>query len=98
MSLLNYQVPFCQLLQLSRLHHFTEAHLCSPLYFISFSTATYVIHVLWLWCKAWATAVLAGAFLIFFFAWNVSQMFEELEVKQSVVIHLVKATHPLLYQ
>ena len=33
-----------------------------------------------------------------FFAWNVSQTFEELEVKRSVMIHRVKVTHPLLYQ
>jgi len=33
-----------------------------------------------------------------FFVWNVSQTFEELGAKQSVMIHRVKATYPLLYQ
>jgi len=36
--------------------------------------------------------------LALFFAWNVSQMFEELEAKRSIMIHRVKVTHPLLYQ
>ena len=30
-----------------------------------------------------------------FFAWSGSQMFEDLEAKQSVMLHCVKATHPL---
>ena len=34
----------------------------------------------------------AGALLVVFFAWNVSQMFEELEAKQSVMIHRVEVT------
>jgi len=40
--------------------------------------------------------VQAGVLHMLFFAWNGSQTFEELEVKQSVMIHCVKATHPLL--
>jgi len=42
--------------------------------------------------------VLAGALLTLFFAWNISQTFEELEAKQSLVIHHVEVTHPLLHQ
>jgi len=42
--------------------------------------------------------VLAGALVMLLFAWNGSQMFEDLEAKRSVMIHHVKATHPLLYQ
>jgi len=40
--------------------------------------------------------VQAGALLALFFAaaWNISQMFEELEAKQSIMMHHVKATHP----
>jgi len=56
------------------------------------------VHALWLWCETYVSAVQAAELLTLFFAWNVSQMFEELEVKQSVMIHSVKATHPLLYQ
>jgi len=38
---LSLDMPFHQLLQLQCLHHsFTEAHLCSSLYSILFSTAT----------------------------------------------------------
>ena len=37
----------------------------------------------------------AGALLALFFAWNASQIFEELEAKQSIMIHCVKVTHPL---
>ena len=37
----------------------------------------------------------AGALLALFFALNVSQMFEELETNQSIMIHCVKVTHPL---
>ena len=48
--------------------------------------------------ETYVSAVQAGALLTLFFAWNVSQMFEELEVKRSVMIHRVKATHPVLYQ
>ena len=33
--------------------------------------------------------------LTLFFAWNVSQTFEELEAKQSIMIHRIKVTHPL---
>ena len=33
--------------------------------------------------------------LTLFFAWNGSQMFEELEVKRSIMIHHVKRTHSL---
>ena len=40
--------------------------------------------------------MLTGLFLTLFFAWNVSQMFKELEAKQSVVKCHVKAAHPLL--
>ena len=43
-------------------------------------------------------AVQEGALLTLFFAWNASQTFKELEVKQSVMVHCVKVTHPLLYQ
>jgi len=53
---------------------------------------------LWLWCETLTSAVQAGALLTLFFAWNVSQTLEELEAKQSVMMHCVNATHPLLYQ
>ena len=43
------------------------------------------------------SAVQAGALLTLFFAWIVSQTFEELETKRSVMMH-VRAAHPLLYQ
>ena len=33
-----------------------------------------------------------------FFVWSVSKMFEKVEVKQSVVIQVVKVMHTLLYQ
>ena len=36
--------------------------------------------------------MLTGALVTLFFAWNGSQMFEDLEMKQSVMIHRVKAT------
>ena len=36
----------------------------------------------------------AGALFALFFAWNVSQTFEELEAKQSVMIHLVHGDTP----
>jgi len=39
----------------------------------------------------------AGALLTLFFVWDVSQMLEELGAKRRVMIHHVKATHPLLY-
>ena len=39
--------------------------------------------------------MLAGALVKLFFAWNGSQTFEDLEAKQSVMIHCVKATHPI---
>jgi len=42
--------------------------------------------------------VLAGALVMLFFAWNGSQMFEDLEAKRSIMIQCVEATHPLLYQ
>ena len=35
----------------------------------------------------------AGVFLMLFFAWNSSQTFEELEVKQSVIINRVLRRH-----
>ena len=35
------------------------------------------------------SAVLAGVLLMLFFAWNVSQTFEELGMKQNVMIHRV---------
>ena len=38
--------------------------------------------------------MLAGVLLTLFFDWNGSQMFEELEVKQSIMIHCVKVIHP----
>jgi len=40
--------------------------------------------------------VQAGELLTLFFAWNVSQMFDELEAKRTITIHLAKATHPQL--
>jgi len=48
--------------------------------------------------KSTVSAVQAGLLLTLFFAWNGSQTFKELEVKQSIMIHCVKETHPLLYQ
>jgi len=42
--------------------------------------------------------VLARALVTLFFAWNDSQPFKNLEAKRNVMIHRVKATHPLLYQ
>jgi len=39
--------------------------------------------------------VLAGALVMLFFAWNGSQTFEDLEIKRSVMIHCVKASHPI---
>jgi len=39
--------------------------------------------------------VQAGELLALLFALNASQMFKELEVKWSVMIHHVKVTHPL---
>jgi len=36
--------------------------------------------------------VLAGALVTLFFAWNGSQLFEDLEVKRSVMMYRVKAT------
>ena len=44
------------------------------------------------------SSVQAGVLLTLFFAWNGSQTFNELLVKQSVMIHRVKATQPLSYQ
>ena len=46
---------------------------------------------LWLRCETWASVVQAGALHTLFFGRNVSQMFEELEVKRSVIIHHVKS-------
>ena len=43
-------------------------------------------------------AVQAGVLLTLFSAQNGSQKFKELEGKRNVMIHSVKATHPLLYQ
>ena len=36
----------------------------------------------------------AGALFALFFAWNISQMFEELEVKRSIMIHRVYGNTP----
>ena len=36
--------------------------------------------------------MLAGVLATLFFAWNGNQMFEDLEVKQSIMIHHVKVT------
>ena len=36
----------------------------------------------------------AGALLVLFFAWNVSQTFKELETKQSIMIHHVHSGTP----
>ena len=44
------------------------------------------------------SALQAGALLVLFLAWNISQTFEEVEAKRSVMIHRVNATHQLLYQ
>ena len=41
--------------------------------------------------------MLAGALVMLFFAWNGSQIFEDLEAKRSVMIHYVKATHPCTF-
>ena len=45
----------------------------------------FVVHALWLWCKTWVSAVLAGAFLLLFFARTVIQCVQS-SWKQSVVI------------
>jgi len=44
-----------------------------------------VVRMLCLQCKTYASAVQAGTLLTLFFAWNISEKFEELEVKQSVI-------------
>ena len=60
-------------------------------YSIPFSTGAYVyVHY------TYACAELAGVLPTLFFAWNVSQTYKEPEAKQSVMIHHVKVTHPLL--
>ena len=87
-------VPFRQPLQLECLHHgFTKAHLCFPSCSIPFSSAytpflsplphrwRFAVRTLWLQCDTWASAVVAGALLTLFFAWNVSQKLKELEKK-----------------
>jgi len=53
------------------------------------------VHYIRLQCETYVSAEQAGALLTLFFAWNISQTFKELEAKQSVMIHRVKATHPL---
>ena len=78
---------------------FTFVLLCTP--FLSplpRRWCQFAVRTLWLRCETWISAVLAGTLLMLFFAWNGSQMFEELKAKRSVMIHCVKATHPLLYQ
>ena len=60
-----------------------------------------MVRVLWLRCKTRIRAELhvAGVLLMLFFVWNIAQnMFEELEPKQSIVIHHDQVTHPLLNQ
>ena len=93
-ALLRYE-PFCQPQQLQCLYHLISFVL--PFSFLA-SRWRFAVRVLWLQCETYASAVQAGALLMLFFAWNVSQMFKELEAKQSIMKHLVKATHPLLYQ
>jgi len=44
-----------------------------------------VVRMLWLQCKTWASAVLAG--LLYSLLGMLPKVFEELEVKQSVVVH-----------
>ena len=54
---------------------------------------------MWYACNGFGVgAVLAGALVVLFFAWNGSQTFDDLEAKLIAMIHCVKATHPLLYQ
>ena len=53
----------------------------------------FVVCMLWLWSEIWASAVPAGSL---FFVGMLSQEFEELEVKWSIVMHCHQLTHPLL--
>jgi len=46
----------------------------------------FAVRALWLRCETYISTVQAGALLEIFFAWNVSQMFKELEAKQSVML------------
>ena len=64
--------------------------LCTP--FLS-PLLQFAVRTLWLQCETYVSAVQTGGILTLFFARNNgSQTFEELKVKQSVMIH------PLLYQ
>ena len=88
----SWDLPFRQPQQLQHLNHGpTKAYLL----FFSFVLHSFfpyclrrwrfVVHVLWLWCKTWVSAVLAGAFLLLFFAQTVFQCVQS-SWKQSVVI------------
>ena len=63
-------MPYHQLLELQCLHHGSrKAYLCSPLSpFLSplLCKWRFAVSVLWLQCKTWVSAVLAGTFLMLF--------------------------------
>ena len=73
---LSQDVPFRQPQQLQHLHHgFIKAYLCfhrAPFLSPLPRRWRFVVRALWLQCETCASAVLAGALLKLFFAWNVA--------------------------
>ena len=96
MSLHPKMCLFAKLQQLQWLHHgSTEADFYSPLSSIPFFLTALVTICDMCIMASVRDLVQASTVLTLFFAWNFSRMFKELEAKQNVMIHRVKATHSL---
>ena len=70
--------------------------LCVPFLYPLLCRWRFLVHALWLKCKTWVSAVLAGALLTLFFAWNVTQSVRS-SWKQSIVVHRDRVAHRLFW-